>query len=491
MFYPDINNQLDMHVRIDVFESMMSSMVDGAKGLHEMQVVATRANPIEICHLNKRIEEIQSGTKQKDNSRLMALGSTGERVQVVVITRAQIGGNQVVRIGDVAAFGAKTRGSSNVIAIVKGNQPWKGDADDLKNSTAEFITNQNENQHKEDPDDDDEGPDVPRRSVDHGGGDESGSSHGSSNGGKKTKTHHSIKHDWLFDSRLFTTFASYDGVDVVYFQQWFSFLKSEMVSRWETWETILDELERAGEHKVGPLRIVNRWGEDVCSPKAIKTTEDEFLRIVSGSTRGVARTGIIQVGESCIFVAFMRMIAKGERNAAAIRELKSKMGNPAKANMLAAYESAITEWHASISKPMRYAGHGAVPQSTGLFEIYLDVDPFLAEAHAMMIVDREVDVEKFQVDMETRFNMVIRTVALAPTPAAVATAEAPKEEEQGEQYTEALGSMLNLLKGKNGAKGAKCKAGANLCKGKRWNGGDEGSQNGYSFVSVLSTHSLD
>ena len=158
---------------------------------------------------------------------------------------------------------------------------------------------------------------------DDGGGDGSdGGNEGSRKGKKET---HGNEDDWKFDSTLLQPPKSYDGSGLAYFQPWLEMLKSEMMSRWETWGEILEILEEVGERRVGPslTEII-----DILAKRKsgrIGQVRNEFLRILKGMTSGDAQSSIVQGTTRNVLDVFRRLISKGKsRTKAAVREFAKR-----------------------------------------------------------------------------------------------------------------------------------------------------------------------
>ena len=102
----------------------------------------------------------------------------------------------------------------------------------------------------------DNGKGKQRDPVDDGG-DEGGSSSQEDRNGRLRRRRRDDE-DWKFDSRLLKPPKAYDGSDLTYFQPWLEMLKSEMMSKWMPWGSILKVLEEAGERRLiqTPLKFL-------------------------------------------------------------------------------------------------------------------------------------------------------------------------------------------------------------------------------------------
>lgn len=209
-------------------------------------------------------------------------------------------------------------------------------------------------------------------------------------------------------------------------------LKSEMISKWDAWERVLDTLEKSSESKVdmGQIAVAIGSNDKPATEAKIRKVANELFRIISGMTSGSAKNAVVQAGQHGIVNALRRMIAKGKsRTSAAIRELKQRVNNPTKVSNLTAYEGAVTEWNSNVEQLISNAGQQSVPKSKGLIDTYMELIPPEAKQYALIHIDHEDDPEKFRADVETHINRLIRDSACANTAPITAFRDADKEPE--------------------------------------------------------------
>ena len=294
------------------------------------------------------------------------------------------------------------------------------------------------------------------------------------------------KDDWKFDSRLLKPPKAYDGTDLAYFQPWLEMLKSEMTSRWETWEDILEVLESAGERRLDPnptenTDILNKAKDN----KTLNQVRNELFRILKGMTSGEAQSAIVQGTTRNVLDVFRRLISKGKsRTKAVFRELRQMINAPRQAKNIADYDIAVAEWDANIAKLIACRGQDTLPQQEDLLDSYYRIFPKEVKTFAQLKIDESFEPDGFREEMEKYIYRQIRETSTSTFPLAnimkevqekFMNQEAGDKKEDGQQDEEAepVQLLINLLKGK-GKKGKGKGKGPNGGKGLCFNCGEAG-----------------
>ena len=198
-----------------------------------------------------------------------------------------------------------------------------------------------------------------------------------------------------------------------------------MITNWPVWIPILDKLESQGERRASDddIKRVVKMHARVGKARWIIEVANELFRTLTGVTSGDVQISILKSRVSDVFNAFRRVIAKGKsRVCAALREIKMKLYSTKRASSAAAYDVAVAEWDANVSRLESYDSEEEFKLFTpDKLDTHYLVLPAEALDHARSHIDSSsgcdpIGFDEFRTKMETYIHRLVREAKASQAP---------------------------------------------------------------------------